>query len=73
MINHRPAPGFEAEAPYAIAVVELAEGPRMMTNLVGVPSTPEDLVLDMPLQVTFEPRGEVYLPMFTPVREGSAP
>jgi hypothetical protein len=44
-----------------------------MTNLVGVPNTPEDLVLDMPLQVTFEPRGQVYLPMFTPVREGSAP
>jgi len=26
----------------------------------------------MPLRVTFEPRGEVYLPMFTPVRDGSA-
>jgi uncharacterized OB-fold protein len=73
VINHRPAPGFEAQAPYAIAVVQLAEGPRMMTNLVGVPNTPEDLVLDMPLRVTFEPRGEVYLPMFTPAGEGSAP
>ncbi|WP_425568294.1 Zn-ribbon domain-containing OB-fold protein [Nonomuraea rubra] len=41
MINHRPAPGFEDEAPYAIAVVELEEGVRMMTNLVGVPNTPE--------------------------------
>ncbi len=36
VINHRPAPGFEDEAPYAIAVVQLAEGPRMMTNLTGV-------------------------------------
>ena len=33
MINQRPAPGFEAEAPYAIAVVELDEGVRMMTNI----------------------------------------
>ena len=72
VINHRMAPGFEDEGPYAIAVVELAEGPRMMTNLVGVPGTPENLVLDMPLRVTFEPRGGVYLPMFTPAREGSA-
>ena len=32
----------------------------------GVPNTPEDLVLDMPLRVTFERRGEVYLPVFTP-------
>jgi uncharacterized protein len=66
VINHRPAPGFEADAPYAIAVVELAEGPRMMTNIVGVPSTPEELVLDMALEVTFEPRDGMSLPVFTP-------
>jgi uncharacterized OB-fold protein len=72
VINHRPAPGFEDEAPYAIAVVQLAEGPRMMTNLTGVPNTPEDLVLDMPLQVTFAPRGDVMLPLFAPAsREGA--
>jgi uncharacterized OB-fold protein len=66
VINHRPAPGFEDEAPYAIAVVQLAEGPRMMTNIVGVPNTPEELVLDMPLRVTFEDRGEIRLPQFRP-------
>ncbi len=66
VINHRPAPGFEDEAPYAIAVVQLAEGPRMMTNLTGVPNTPEELALDMPLRVTFERRGEVSLPIFAP-------
>lgn len=38
VIHHRSAPGFEP--PYAIAVVELEEGPRMMTNLVGVAQTP---------------------------------
>jgi uncharacterized OB-fold protein len=66
VINHRPAPGFEDDAPYAIAVVELAEGPRMMTSIVGVPATPEALELDMPLQVRFEPRGDVSLPVFGP-------
>jgi uncharacterized protein len=66
LINHRPAPGFEDDGPYAIAVVQLAEGPRMMTSLTGVPNTPEDLVLDMPLRVTFERRGDVWLPVFTP-------
>ena len=40
MINHRAAPGFEDEAPYAIAVVQLEEGPRMMTNIVGIENTP---------------------------------
>jgi uncharacterized OB-fold protein len=69
VINHRPAPGFESEAPYVIAVVQLAEGPRMMTSLVGVPATPEALVLDMPLRVTFERRGDISLPVFTPAEE----
>ncbi|HWF82031.1 MAG TPA: Zn-ribbon domain-containing OB-fold protein [Streptosporangiaceae bacterium] len=66
VINHRPAPGFEDDAPYAIAVVQLAEGPRMMTNLVDVPAEPEALVLDMPLHVTFEQRGDITLPLFAP-------
>jgi uncharacterized OB-fold protein len=64
VINHRAAPGFEA--PYAIAVVQLEEGPRMMTNVVGIENTPENLVLDMPLRVTFETRGEMALPVFEP-------
>ncbi len=54
VISHRPAPGFQEETPYAIAIVELDEGPRMMTNLTGVDQTPESLVLDMPLEITFE-------------------
>ena len=65
VINHRPAPGFEA--PYAIAVVQLDEGPRMMSNIVGVEQAPEALVLDMALEVAFEELGEVQLPVFRPV------
>ena len=65
VIHHRPAPGFTP--PYAIAVVELAEGPRMMTNIVGCPQTPEALELDMPLMVRFETFGDIALPLFTPV------
>jgi uncharacterized OB-fold protein len=64
VIHHRPAPGFEA--PYAIAIVALDEGPRLMTNLVDVEQTPEALLLDMPLEVTFQRVGEVALPLFRP-------
>lgn len=65
VIHHRPAPGFTP--PYAIAVVELAEGPRLMTNIVGCPQTPEALVLDMPLEVTFEKQSDqITLPFFKP-------
>jgi uncharacterized protein len=65
VIHHREVPGFES--PYAIAVVELEEGPRMMTNIVGCDQTPEALQLDMALEVTFEPASdEITLPLFQP-------
>jgi len=59
VINERPRR-------HSIAVVALEEGPRMMTNIVGCPQTPEALVLDMPLAVTFETFGEIALPFFKP-------
>lgn len=70
VINHMPAPGWEADGPYVIALVQLEEGPRMMSSLVGVPPDPAHLVLDMPLQVRFEARGTMMLPVFAPA--GSA-
>tara|TARA_R110002073_G_scaffold45299_5_gene124951 strand:- start:8391 stop:8867 length:477 start_codon:yes stop_codon:yes gene_type:complete len=70
VINHLPHPAFDG--PYAIAVVELKEGPRMMTNIVGVEQTPEALVLDMPLEVTFEALSEdITLPYFRPTGAAS--
>jgi uncharacterized OB-fold protein len=62
VITHRAAPGFEA--PYVIAEVELEEGPRLLSNLVGIEPDPDQLELDLPLEVTFEPFDGVTLPMF---------
>ncbi|MEC9175924.1 MAG: Zn-ribbon domain-containing OB-fold protein [Pseudomonadota bacterium] len=65
VINHLPSPGFTP--PFAIAVVELEEGPRLMSNIVGCPQTPEALQIDMPLEVTFERlTDEITLPQFKP-------
>jgi len=65
VIHHRPTPGFTP--PYVIAVVELDEGPRMMTNIVGCPQTPDALVLDMPLEVAFAKQtDQITLPLFKP-------
>lgn len=67
VINHLPTPGFTP--PFAIAVVELEEGPRLMSNIVECEQTPEALVLDMPLEVTFEKMNdEITLPMFKPAK-----
>ena len=64
VINHRPHPSFDS--PYAIALVRLEEGPTMMSNIVGCEQTPEALVLDMPLIVTFEDNGDIAIPLFRP-------
>ncbi len=65
VINHMPAPGYTP--PFTVAVVELEEGPRMMSNILECPADPDALVLDMPLEVTFEPRGDINIPQFRPV------
>jgi len=66
VISHIPAPGLEP--PYSVAVVTLEEGPRMMTNIIGCDQTPEALILDMPLEVTFETQtDDITLPLFKPV------
>jgi hypothetical protein len=67
VISARPIPGVREEAPFVIALVELEEGPRLMTDLVDVEPDPEHLALDQPLQVAFEPRGEMTVPVFRPV------
>lgn len=64
VISAIPAPGYEA--PFVVAVVELDEGPRMVSNLFDCSADPEVLELDMPLEVTFEDRGEVTVPQFRP-------
>jgi uncharacterized OB-fold protein len=67
IIVHRGARGFEDWTPYVIAVVQLDEGPRMMTNIVGVEPTPENLPVDMPVEVTFERQSDdITLPLFRP-------
>lgn len=61
-------PPLEAfETPYVLVLVDLEEGVRMMANLVGC--QPTEASIGLPVTVTFEQRGDVWLPMFTPVRQ----
>jgi len=64
IINHRPLPPAAPDRPQIIALVELEEGPRLLTNLVGVSPDPERLRLDAPVQVEFEPRRDQAIPVF---------
>lgn len=63
-VEHRPQnPALAAMAPYAVALVELEEGVRLLTNLVGAEA--ESFAVDDPVQVTWEtlPDGR-HLPLF---------
>jgi len=53
------------EYPYTVALVELEEGTRLVTNIVGV--GPDAVRIGMPVEVTFEEfDGGLVLPQFTP-------
>ncbi|MCS6925131.1 MAG: Zn-ribbon domain-containing OB-fold protein [Candidatus Binatia bacterium] len=45
-------PAFAEDVPYVIAIVELAEGPRITTNIVGC--KPEEVHIGMGVEATFE-------------------
>jgi len=66
-VVHRGQRDFPLPAPYVIAIVELAEGPRLMTNLVGVAPDPGVIRIGMPVEVTFDDVSpDVALPRFRP-------
>ncbi|HKZ50810.1 MAG TPA: Zn-ribbon domain-containing OB-fold protein [Dehalococcoidia bacterium] len=52
-IVHQAAdPSFNDDVPFVHAVVQLYEGPRMVTNIVGI--DPHEVKIDMPLEVVFD-------------------
>ena len=64
LIYRAPVPAFKGEVPYPLAIVELEEGPRMMSNIVDCPA--EAVAIGMPLELVFEQRGEMKVPQFRP-------
>jgi len=66
-IARRPAgPAFKADVPYVVALVELEEGPRLMTNIVT--SDVESLRIGQAVRVVFDDvTDEVTLAKFAPV------
>jgi hypothetical protein len=62
VVHRAPQPAFGADVPYAIALVDLDEGFRMMGNVVG--GDPQAVAIGDRVRVTFERRGEAALPQF---------
>ena len=64
VVHRSPGPGFET--PFALAVVDLDEGPALLTHVVGC--DPEWVGIGMPVRVLFRRlTDEIVLPYFTRV------
>ena len=53
VVHVNDLPPFNERVPYVAAVVELEEGPRVMTNIEGTPH--DQLRVGMPVTVDFKP------------------
>jgi len=59
---------YAGDVPYVIALVQLEEGPTMMSNIVEC--NPESVTTGMPVEVVFEQRSEeITIPQFRPIPE----
>jgi len=59
--HHASHPAFADRVPYNVAVVELDEGARLITNILG---DPEGLAIDRPVQLRIEEEQGVSIPRF---------
>ena len=65
VVYRAPGPAFKRDVPYAVLLVDLEEGPRMISSLVG--AKPESVTFDMPVQLVCEKASdEITLPRFRP-------
>jgi len=69
VIRRHTSPAWAALLPYVVAVVELEEGPRLMTNIIDC--DPESVFVGMPVRVQLtQITPEIALPLFKPIESG---
>ncbi|MCL6599829.1 MAG: Zn-ribbon domain-containing OB-fold protein [Alicyclobacillus macrosporangiidus] len=67
-VVHRAQGPFVQDAPYVVAIVELEEGVRMMSRIVG---PREEVAIEKPVRVVFtRVDDELVLPFFEVLKEG---
>jgi uncharacterized OB-fold protein len=64
IVSQPPSERWKNRVPYVLAIVELEEGPRMMSNIVGCDV--DEVRCGMAVTVTFERRDGRVLPQFRP-------
>lgn len=65
VVHRAPGPAFRADVPYCVLLVELEEGPRMISSLVD--GDLDAVTFDMDVELVCEPQDEkITLPRFRP-------
>lgn len=63
VVHRAPGPAFKDNVPYAVLLVDLEEGPRMISTFTGGP--PEDVTFDLNVTLVVEISGDgTALPRF---------
>lgn len=63
IVHQAPEESFAADLPYVLAIIQLAEGPTMLANIIGADA--HAVAIDDPVRVRFEDRGSgVMVPQF---------
>jgi uncharacterized OB-fold protein len=70
-IVHRPTnAAFKADVPYVVAIIELEEGCRLMSNVIGVQPDPKIVKIGMPVEIVYDRvTKETVLPKFKPLTQ----
>lgn len=70
IIRRAISEAYAAEVPYTVALIQLEEGPTLMSNVVDC--DPERVTIGMPVKVVFKDWSEnITLPVFRPLDETS--
>jgi uncharacterized OB-fold protein len=66
IVYRPPSLMFEDDVPYTVALVDLSEGVRLMSNIIGI--EPEEVCVGMAVEVVFDDISPlISLPKFRPV------
>jgi len=67
VVHQSQHPAFNADVPYNVAIIELAEGPRLHSTIVDCPN--DEIHVGLPVEVVFDKvNDEITLPRFRPAR-----
>ena len=70
IVHYHSTPAFRADTPYVVALIELDEGVRIMSNLVDVTPDPGQVHIGLPVEVVYDDvTPEMTLPKFRPAAE----